>query len=189
MIQLKKLGIAAVLVMVAFLFGSCGENGGNGVGPGEECPSGSLQLVFDPDPAYVSVGNSKTVEVKILNAENLVSARVLITYDDDKVEVTGIDIAGVADNLFASTGASIVVSEMDYDTPGTIIFGLLGRKEGFQGVSGDGPIAEITFLAKVADPTTDLTFGAAELYDYPVDNPPVPIADICFNHGKILPPQ
>ena len=186
--HLQKLGRATVLVMVVFLFVSCGDGGDDGTGPTDECPAGSLQLAFHPEPAYVSAGNSVTVEVKILNAEDLVSARVVITYDADKVEVTGIDIAGLADNLFTSTGASIVVSEMDYDTPGTVIFGLLGRKEGFQGVSGDGPIADITFLAKVADPTTDLTFETAELYDYPVANPPVPIADICFNHGKLLSP-
>ena len=186
--HLHKAGLATVLVMVVFLFVSCGD-GDKGAGPGEGCPSGSLQLAFNPDPGYVSAGHSISVEVKVLNAEGLVSARVLITYDADKVEVTGINIAGVENNLFTSTGASIVVSEMDYETPGTVIFGLLGRKEGFQGVSGDGPIAEISFLAKVADPTTDLTFEAVELYDYPVANPPVPIADVCFNHGKILPPQ
>jgi hypothetical protein len=156
---------------------------------GEGCLDEELQIAFDPDPVYVSAGNSVNVEVKILNAQNLVSARVTITYDADKVEVTGLDITGLASNLFTSTGASIVISEMDYDTPGTVTFGLLGRKDGFQGVSGDGPIAEITFLAKVTDPTTDLTFATVELYDYPVANPPVPIADVCLNHGTILPPQ
>ena len=186
---LQKLGMAIVLFTVALFVVSCGKNGDGGTEPSDGCPAGSLQLSLLPSPAYVSAGNSITVEVKILNAEGLVSARAVITYDPDKVEVTGIDIAGVADNLFSSTGASIVVSEMDYGTPGTVIFGLLGRKEGFEGVSGDGPIAEITFLAKVSDPTTDLTFEAVELYDYPVANPPVPIADVCFNHGEILPPQ
>ena len=186
---LQTSGMATALVAVVFLFVSCGGDGDGGTGPTDGCPSGSLQLSFNPSPAYVSAGNSVTLEVKILNAENLVSARVVVTYDADKVEVTGIDIAGLADNLFSSTGASIIVSEMDYDTPGTVVFGLLGRKEGFEGVSGDGPIADITFLAKVADPTTDLTFEAVELYDYPVANPPVPIADVCFNHGEVLPPQ
>jgi hypothetical protein len=185
----QKLGMMTLLVAVAFFVVSCGKDGDGGTGPTDGCAAGRLQLSFSPRPAYVSAGNSVTLEVKILNAENLVSARVVITYDADKVEVTGIDIAGLGDNLFTSTGASIVVSEMDYDTPGTVIFGLLGRKEGFQGVSGDGPIADITFRAKVADPTTDLTFETVELYDYPVANPPVPIADVCFNHGEILPPQ
>lgn len=187
--HLQKLRMATVLVMVVFWVVSCGKNGDGGTGPTDGCPSGSLQISFQPSPAYVSAGNSITLEVKILNADNLVSARVVITYDADKVEVTGIDIAGLVDNLFTSTGASIVVSEIDYATPGTVIFGLLGRKEGFEGVSGDGPIADITFRAKVADPTTDLTFETVELYDYPVANPPVPIADVCFNHGEILPPQ
>lgn len=146
-------------------------------------------ISFSPDPAYVSAGNTVKVEIRVGNVEELVSARLSLSFDPEKVEVTElkVDFPG---SLLASTGATILVSDQDIDNDaGSVTFGALAQKKGFTGVSGDGPIAAVTFKAKVADPTSAIALGTVKLYDYPVAETPVPISGVVSIDGQILPAQ
>jgi hypothetical protein len=146
-------------------------------------------ILFYPDPAYVSAGNQVKVDVRVENVANLVSAYVSFSFDPEKVEVTDLKV-NIANSLLGSTGARVIVSDRDVDNDtGSATFGVLAQQTGFTGVSGDGPIATVTFLAKVIDPTSDIAFRIVKLYDYPVAVPPVPISGVVFIDGHILPPR
>lgn len=146
-------------------------------------------ISFSPDPAYVSAGNTVKVKVKVGNVADLVSARLSLSFDPEKVEVTELEV-DFPGSLLASTGATIIVSDQDIDNEaGSITFGALAQQNEFTGVSGDGTIAAVTFKAKVADPTSEIAFGTVKLYDYPVAKTPVPISGIVSIDGQILPTQ
>ena len=146
-------------------------------------------ILFYPDPAYVSAGNQVKVDVRVENVANLVSAYVSFSFDPEKVEVTDLKV-NIANSLLGSTGARVIVSDRDVDNDaGSVTFGALAQQTGFTGVSGDGPIATVTFLARVADPTSNIVFRTVKLYDYPVAVPPVPISGVVSIDGHILPPQ
>lgn len=146
-------------------------------------------ILFSPDPAYVSAGNRVKVDVRVENVTNLVSAHVSFSFDPEKVEVTDINL-DIPESLLASTGATAIVSDRNIDNDaGFITFGAIAQQSGFTGVSGDGPIATVTFQAKVADPTSDIVLDEVELYDYPVDVSSGPISGIVSIEGHILPPR
>ncbi len=146
-------------------------------------------ILFYPDPAYVSAGNQVKVDVRVENVANLVSAYVSFSFDPEKVEVTDLKV-NIANSLLGSIGARVIVSDRDVDNDaGSVTFGVLAQQIGFTGVSGDGPIATATFLAKVIDPTSNIAFRIVKLYDYPVAVPPVPISGVVSIDGHILPPQ
>ncbi|MDI6793280.1 MAG: cohesin domain-containing protein [bacterium] len=146
-------------------------------------------ILFSPDPAYVSAGNTVKVEVRAANVVNLGSFQGAFSFDPKKVEVTELEVDFPV-SLLASTGANIVVSDQDFDNEaGLVKFGALAQQEGFTGVSEDGPIATVTFKAKVADPTSEIAFGIVKLYDYPPDEPLAPISGVVAIDGQILPAQ
>jgi hypothetical protein len=147
----------------------------------------STVIYFEPDPMAIAQGVTGTVQIKVANALDMVSARFEISFEASQLEVTEIDASLEGSHILRSTGGALIVSDQDHDnSAGTIVVGALGLMDGFDGVSGDGPFAAITFRAKsaLANPTT-LTLGAPEIYNYPVSNPPEPFASVFVFNGTI----
>jgi len=161
-----------LLIIVGFGLSACSSDDGGGITP--PTPTKELTIALDPSPVYLGAGGTATVKVRITNAEKLVSWRAVINFDPAKLSVSGLKIREVAGNLLASSGASLIESDKIVDAEaGTITLGALAQAPGFTGVSGDGTVAQFTISSPTADPTSVLQFMNADLYTYPVANPPV----------------
>lgn len=166
------LGSLLILVVGMGLTSCSSDDGGGGTNPPP--PTKELTIALDPAPIFLGAGGTATVKVKITNAEKLVSWRAVITFDPNKVSVSALKIREVTGNLLASSGASIIESDKIVDAEaGTITLGALAQSAGFTGVNGDGVVAQFTISSPTADPTSTLQFSTADLYTYPVANPPV----------------
>lgn len=144
---------------------------------------------FDPCPLDLDIddGGKGTVRLMIANATDLVSGRFEIMFNEDKLEVTGLDVDVATGHFLEDTGASLIVSDREYDNEeGTILIGALGAASGFTGVDGGGIFAEIEFMAR-EDITAalPLMFLGCEVYCYPVSNPPVALDEIFMVDGRV----
>lgn len=137
-------------------------------------PPAELTMALDPSPIYLGAGSTATIKLKINNADKLVSWRAVITFNPAKINVSSLKIREVSDNLLSRTGATIIESDRAIDQDnGTITISALGQSSGFSGVTGSGTVAQFTISSPTADPTSALTLTTAEIYTYPVNNPPV----------------
>ncbi len=149
----------------------------------------STVVRFEPDPLTLPVGSDGVVTLLIEKAQDMASARFVISFDPTNVAVTDLDVAGVSGHILQSTGASIIVlPDTDYDnTVGRIVIGALALQNGFTGVSGDGPFAEIRFRVNTAlDNPVELIIEEFEIYNYPVQNPPTPAGNVIVFDGSIV---
>ncbi|MBL0322191.1 MAG: hypothetical protein IPP80_07430 [Ignavibacteria bacterium] len=137
-------------------------------------PPAELTMALDPSPIYLGAGSTATIKLKINNADKLVSWRAVISFNPAKINVSSLKIREVTDNLLSRTGATIIESDkmIDQDN-GTITISALGQSSGFTGVTGSGTVAQFTISSPTADPTSAITLTTAEVYTYPVTNPPV----------------
>lgn len=93
---------------------------------------------------YADISGDTSFDVNIRGAVNMISARLHITFDPAIFEVHDITTSGTG-FILSDYGTTVIESEKVIDTDtGTIIVGMLGNKENFTGVSGEGILLRIT---------------------------------------------
>ena len=115
-------------------------------------------LKLTPASASINgVGGSTQVTVTAEMAEDIISARITISFDPTLIEATTIKTSG-SGYLFTDAGANVIPGETAIDNEnGIIVVGVLAQKQGFTGASGDGILATITFISKRIG-TGDISF-------------------------------
>jgi hypothetical protein len=140
-----------------------------------------------PDTLALPPSQSSTVVVRIENAMQLVSAQIVITFDPASVEIMNVDVETAPDQILTTTGASIIVSDLEIDNiKGRLTIGALAQQDGFTGVSGDGAFAVIGITAKgAATGYSVLAFEQCTLFNHPVGIPPDPASNVIAINGHL----
>jgi hypothetical protein len=138
-------------------------------------PLGEKKEVFNlrifPSTIVCAEGDETVVSVWVDEANGLIAARFILSFDPSMVEVTSIETGG-ADDIFVLAGANVVEIEKSYNNEtGKIIVGVGAQKSGFAGASDSGSIIDITFKSK--------SIGKSELNF--VDNKPDDIVTTSYS--------
>jgi hypothetical protein len=147
----------------------------------------STIILTEPAALSISSGESGSMSVKIMNAQDMVSGRFQISFDHNLIEVTNLVVDVGTTHILRTTGATIIVPDQDYENAtGRITISAIAQQNGFIGVTGDGPFATITFRAKSNIQTpTPISITAHEIYNYPAGNPPEALGDVFLFDGSI----
>jgi general secretion pathway protein D len=120
-------------------------------------PSGPPTLSFDPPNVSPTVGSTFAVNVTMNGAQNVYSVPVQVSYDPKTLQVVNVSNGG----LLSSDGQAVALVNRDDNTTGTLQV-TATRPPGSGGVSGQGTIFTLTFLAKAAgNSTLAITRGGA----------------------------
>ncbi|HLF85740.1 MAG TPA: cohesin domain-containing protein [Nitrospiria bacterium] len=116
-------------------------------------------LYFSPEKTKVSIDNQFRLEVRVSGVQDLFGAPFRISYPTDLLEVIKIE---EGDFLKKDGKKTAFLQKVD-NKKGEIIIGLtrLGK---IMGISGDGVILTLTFIAKKTGSAT-LTFQKTDLRD------------------------
>ena len=120
---------------------------------------GGTTLWFDPPNANVAVGGTLAVNIGMRGAQNLTSVSAQVKYDPAMLQ-----LANVSNGTFLSRDGQVVVLTNRADpTTGTAVM-TASRPPGAGGISGDGPVFTLTFVAKTGGRAT-LSFTRAGARD------------------------
>jgi general secretion pathway protein D len=110
--------------------------------PNPQAP-GTATLSFDPATITQSVGKTFAVNVTLSQVQNLYSVPVQITYNPNMLEVVNVSDG----NLLSRDGQPVALVHRDDPSTGTLQV-TATRPPNSGGVSGEGQVFTITFLAK-----------------------------------------
>jgi general secretion pathway protein D len=136
-----------------------------GAAPANQSPtasvvsSGAATFSFDSASITQAVGSTFAVTVQLAGAQNAYSVPLQISYDPKTLQV-----ANVSNGSFLSQdGQAVALVHRDDDTSGTLQI-TATRPPGAGGVSGQGTIVTLTFMAKAAGQST-LTIARGSVRD------------------------
>jgi general secretion pathway protein D len=112
-------------------------------------PAGTATLSFDPATLTQAVGKTFAVNVVLSQVQNLYSVPVQITYNPNVLEVVNVSDG----NLLSKDGQPVALVHRDDPSTGTLQV-TATRPPNSGGVSGEGQVFTITFLAKGAGTST-----------------------------------
>jgi general secretion pathway protein D len=116
--------------------------------PSSQSP-GSASFSFDPPAINQSPGSTFTVNVLLAGAQNAYSVPLQVTYDSKMLQVVN-----VSNGTFLSQdGQAVALVHRDDDSSGTLQI-TATRPPGATGISGQGIIVTLTFMAKSAGQST-----------------------------------
>src|SRR5712692_5721626 len=119
--------------------------------------AGSAGFVFDPPSISQPKGSTFTVNVLLSGGQNVYSVPVQITYDPGELQVVNVSNGG----FLSQDGQAVALVHRDDPSTGTLQI-TATRPPGSGGVSGQGAIAILTFLAKTSGQSTlTITRGGA----------------------------
>ena len=126
--------------------------------PQPQPPSaGSAGFVFDPPTITQPKGATFTVNVLLSGGQNVYSVPVQINYDPNELQVVNVSNGG----FLSQDGQAVALVHRDDPSTGTLQI-TATRPPGSGGVSGQGAIAILTFLAKTSGQSTlTITRGGA----------------------------
>ncbi len=116
-------------------------------------------LSFDPPTVNQSPGTTFAVNVSLTGGQNVYSVPVQVTYDPKTLQLVNVSNG----QFLAKDGQAVAVVHRDDPITGSIQV-TASRPPGSGGISGDGPVFTLTFLAKAAGQST-LTINRAQLRD------------------------
>ncbi|MCK4415380.1 MAG: hypothetical protein KAY32_17735 [Candidatus Eisenbacteria sp.] len=142
---------------------------------------------YDPQSS-----DSTTLELWVANATGMVSAVFELSFDPTLLEVTDMEVAGIPGHILSSTGASLIVANDEFDNGiGEVLIGVLAMQDGFQGVTGSGPFARVTFAPlqslSAATAVEFVTGEWSKIYVYQEGAPPGELDDVLFVDGEVTP--
>jgi general secretion pathway protein D len=112
-------------------------------------PPGSANFSFDPPAINQPPGSTFTVNVLLAGAQNAYSVPLQVTYDSKMLQVVN-----VSNGTFLSQdGQAVALVHRDDDSSGTLQI-TATRPPGATGISGQGIIVTLTFMAKSAGQST-----------------------------------
>jgi general secretion pathway protein D len=117
----------------------------NAPAPAAQAASAPASFTFDPPSIVQKVGTTFTVNVVLTGAQNVYSVPLQVSYDPKILQVVN-----VSSGTFLSQDGQIVpIVKRDDDTTGTLQI-TATRPPGAPGVSGQGAVVTLTFMAKAA---------------------------------------
>jgi general secretion pathway protein D len=113
--------------------------------PGQLAPNqaGGGTFVFDPPTMTQAKGSTFTVNVLLSGAQNVYSVPVQLNYDPNQLQVVNVSNGG----FLSQDGQAVALVHRDDPTSGTLQV-TATRPPGAGGVSGQGAVVTITFMAK-----------------------------------------
>ncbi len=102
-------------------------------------------FAFDPPSMTQLVGSTFTVNVLLNGAQNVYSVPLQLSYDPKLLQVANVSNG----NLLSQDGQAVALVHRDDDTAGTLQV-TATRPPGASGVSGQGAVVTLTFMAKAA---------------------------------------
>jgi general secretion pathway protein D len=104
---------------------------------------GQASFGFDPPMVTPKAGSTFTVNVTMTGAQNVYSVPLQLTYDPKLLQVVNVSNG----SLLSQDGQIVTVTHREDDSTGTMQV-MATRPPGANGVSGQGPVVTLTFMAK-----------------------------------------
>jgi general secretion pathway protein D len=104
---------------------------------------GQASFAFDPPAVTPKAGSTFTVNVMMTGAQNVYSVPLQLTYDPKLLQVVNVSNG----SLLSQDGQIVTVTHREDDSTGTMQV-MATRPPGANGVSGQGPVLTLTFMAK-----------------------------------------
>jgi general secretion pathway protein D len=102
-------------------------------------------FAFDPPTTTQRVGSTFTVNVLLNGAQNVYSVPLQVSYDPKILQVANVSNG----TLLSQDGQAVALVHRDDDSTGTLQV-TATRPPGATGISGQGPVVTLTFVAKAA---------------------------------------
>ena len=106
---------------------------------------GAGALAFDPAVATATAGSTFAVNIVARNATDVSSVPMQVTYDAAKLQLVNVSTG----SFLSRDGQVVVLTHREDESTGTAQM-TASRPSSAPGVSGDGPVFTLTFLAKTA---------------------------------------
>ncbi|HEY1657039.1 MAG TPA: cohesin domain-containing protein [Candidatus Sulfotelmatobacter sp.] len=127
---------------------------GSVTAPGQQ---GSANFLFDPGQITAKKGDTFVVNLLISGAQNVYSVPVQMNYDPAKLQLVNVSNGG----FLSQDGQAVALVHREDDTTGTLQI-TATRPPGAGGVSGQGAVVTLTFMAKATGQTPlTITRGGA----------------------------
>jgi general secretion pathway protein D len=107
--------------------------------------SGAAAFGFDPSSVNVAAGSTFAVNLLLSGAQNVYSVPVQINYDPAKLQLVNVSNGG----LLSQDGQAVALVHRDDPSTGTVQV-TATRPPGSPGISGQGTVVTLTFIAKTA---------------------------------------
>jgi len=107
--------------------------------------AGTASFGFDPPAIQQTKGATFTVNVLLNGAQNAYSVPLQVNYDPALLQVVNVS----SGNLLSQDGQAVALVHRDDDSTGTLQI-TATRPPGVNGVSGQGTVVTLTFMAKAA---------------------------------------
>ncbi len=117
--------------------------------PASQMAAGSASFVFDPASLTQAQGSTFAVNVLLRGAQNVYSVPLQVSYDPKVLQVVNVSNGG----LLSQDGQPVALVHRDDDTTGALQI-TATRPPGATGVSGQGTVVTLTFLAKGSGQST-----------------------------------
>jgi general secretion pathway protein D len=125
--------------------------------PGAQNTGGPSSFLFDPPTITATKGNTFVVNLLISGAQNVYSVPVQMNYDPAKLQLVNISNGG----FLSQDGQAVALVHREDEATGTLQI-TATRPPGAGGVSGQGTVVTITFMAKASGQTPlTITRGGA----------------------------
>lgn len=111
--------------------------------------AGAASFIFDPATLTQAPGSTFTVNVMLRGAQNVYSVPLQVSYDPKILQVVNVSNGG----LLSQDGQPVALVHRDDDTAGTLQI-TATRPPGATGVSGQGAVVTLTFMAKGSGQST-----------------------------------
>ncbi|HSZ61640.1 MAG TPA: cohesin domain-containing protein [Terriglobales bacterium] len=111
--------------------------------PSNPAVAGGGTFLFDPPTLNQPKGSTFTVNVMLSGGQNVYSVPVQLNYDPNKLEVVNVSNGG----FLSQDGQIVTVAHREDTTTGTMQI-TASRPPGAGGVSGQGAVVTLTFMAK-----------------------------------------
>jgi len=117
--------------------------------PVPQMAAGAASFVFDPASMTQATGSTFAVNVLLRGAQNVYSVPLQVSYDPKVLQVVNVSNGG----LLSQDGQPVALVHRDDDTTGALQI-TATRPPGATGVSGQGTVVTLTFLAKGSGQST-----------------------------------
>jgi general secretion pathway protein D len=114
-----------------------------------QTPAGAASFVFDPASVTQPTGSTFAVNVLLKGAQNVYSVPLQVSYDPKVLQVVNVSNGG----LLSQDGQAVALVHRDDDSTGALQI-TATRPPGANGVSGQGAVVTLTFLAKGSGQST-----------------------------------
>jgi len=112
-------------------------------------PTGAASFGFDPPAITQPKGSTFTVSVQLNGAQNAYSVPFQISYDPKLLQVINVSNG----SFLSQDGQAVALVHRDDDSTGTLQI-TATRPPGANGISGQGTVVTVTFLAKASGQST-----------------------------------